>query len=241
MRTAGEFTGADAAWIQAMVHRLEARGVGAREVNDAYGYVQDVCRRVRTGPKAQFGDPVAFADRLEFPLDPVQTSPGHALARALGATRVHVLGILMVFLMVMSCLASFLSVAAMARGQDHITVTVGAVLGPLGMLAVVLLLTQLPPHLLYRHTLLTGLTLVLVMVALCVFAVLASAPLLLVGWQLVAGLSLVVLVLYTVVFTWSGIKEYRNDPDWATTLWSYLPVGWLLMLGPWATHFLGLW
>ena len=144
-------SGDDAVWMRAMIRGLQARDVRPEWIGEAVAYVEAVCARTHSTPQAQFGDAAAFARRVEFPLRPMQASAGHEIARMMGATRVSYTGILLVLVGVLGALAAGAAATAFAAHDPKVTVSLGVGVVVVGVLALVLGATRVPPATLFRH------------------------------------------------------------------------------------------
>lgn len=206
----GNLTGPDAAWARAMISRLEARGCSAGEVTEAVIFVEDTCARVRQGPYSQFGDPLVFADTLQFPLEPAKASPLHALAQGMGATRVHVLGIILVGTMLVSTLATAFAAGDYADGSPGTTVTAGVPFIFVSFIAFIVVLLRSSVHQAYQHAKawIFGGTVVLTLVI--VIGVLWTQPVLWIGRGSLAAFGVVLGALTFMGFLLAGLRCRRD-------------------------------
>lgn len=228
----GNLHGPDAAWARAMIGRLEARGCSSSEVNQAVIFVDDTCARVKRGPHAEFGDPLAFADRLQFPLQPARVSPLHTMSQMMGASRVHVGGILLVVAMLLATMATAFAAGNYASGAPGTTVTAGVPFAFMAIIALLFSLMALPTHRLARHAVAVGFGMMAVIIVVIVISVLWTQPILWIPRGIIAGLGIGLGSLTFAGFMVAGLRCRRNDePELARHLFSTGALTPLLIIG----------
>lgn len=208
--TTTPLSGDDAIWMRAMIRALHSRDVRPERIGEAVAYVEEICATTRSSPASQFGGPAAFARRLEFPIRPIQASPGHEMASLLGATRVHYLGIVLVAVGVLGALGAAVVGGAMRDDDPRVTVPLGAFVIAARALALVTGLTRVPAHFLHRHAAAFIIGLGGAMVALVLAGVFLPLPAPAVPTPLFAALTIVVCVATLLGFIGSAIALRRG-------------------------------
>lgn len=231
-------TETDAQWADQLTRLLQRQGYRPDQITLALSRAHQLCEAKGQRPAEVFGRPEQLAEILGRP-QPDGTLPSSLDSLAALTGPVNYTGLYLVFASVVAALGSTFASVHFSTGRGDITVSAGAVFGPLAMLLVVLGMTKMALKSLYRHLLLNTLLFTLLFIVLVIGSVFWRTPLFSLSWQTLGILSGLTAALCTVGFIRSGLDKRGENADHSETMLVYSLMPAVLCGLPWAYALFG--